>query len=97
MYDEDEPEVWSDTKLSRPPLPRPEGTWNRIPVIFGIQYWLCGKKSRDEDTYHHNERIPIKEPAIQIRDEPDRKCTGKLYYHTFFRERENFNNTPRLR
>jgi hypothetical protein len=25
-YDELEPEVWSETKLNRPPLPRPEGS-----------------------------------------------------------------------
>ena len=68
-----------------------------MPVIFGIQYWLCGKGSRDEGAYHYNERIPIKEPTIQIGDEPDRKCTVELHYHPFFRQRRNFNNTQRLR
>jgi hypothetical protein len=87
-YDELEPEVWSETKLNRPPLPRPEGSWKRMPVIC----WVLtsedkeGRTTDDRETYHHDKCIPFEKPAVQVRHEANSKRSNRSRNITLIRE-----------
>jgi len=52
-YDALEPEAWSETKLNKPPFPRPEGSWKRMPVIC----WVLINQDKNEEQEGRKKRI----------------------------------------
>ena len=71
-----EPEICFSANESRPPFPRPEGSWKRMPVICP----RCQSKSdgrAQKGTHHDDECITREEPSVHVRDNADSEGAAK--------------------
>ena len=68
----DDPDSCCCTNVKRPPFARPEGSWNRMPVICA-RYVSPQLKRAAKQAYHHDERAPVEEAAVYVRNEADRE------------------------
>ena len=61
-------ELWPasclETKVNSPPFAKPEGSWNRIPVIYVDMRTLS--KWEEEETYHNDKSVAFEEASIEI-------------------------------
>ena len=77
----DTPDVCCDANVSRPPLPRPDGSWNRMPVICRgakrVSYQSIAHATRGrisaKTAHHDHERVPAEQSAIHVRHHADRE------------------------